>query len=730
MSGDRSRAGRRWPAALLGGLLMLAASACQRGLDDARCPCAPGWTCCTATNRCLPQAEALMCGGGGDGQAGSGVAGGGGAGAPGNSGGAAGGQGGRGGAGGRGGQGAVAGAGGQAGAAGQGGAGNQAGAGNQGGAGGQGGRGGGAGGMGGAAGGGPDNPPPNVPGLCTSEGWCWTHPLPTGDRFTQAFGIGADEVWVVGTAGTVVRFHQDGTWSPVPSPMASVYTLWGLSSSDVWAGGAQGVFRWNGQSWAASPIGTGPSSRAVYAMWGCGPEDVWAVGGALGHWSGGVWSYPTLPASNAFIPLFKTVWGSACNDVWAGGTVTATGAGAIIHWDGANWSPSADIPSDTLVGTGAQSVWSVARGSLSAWDGHLWSPSPWSQAVWNLFPAGAAQIGILDDTHAVTLSPTLTPVPLGPAPADVTSIFGRTAADLWGVAGPGVVVRRQGDGWNSVLSPWSLSTGTGTRVTGSSGTDLWAAVGGALLQGDGSKWHTALTPAQTGGTIADVWASSAKDVRVLGGDGVIHHWNGTVWTADSPPPASGGNSALRAISGSGAQDVWVLRGGDTVLHWGGTWVSRQPLQLANLVDVWAGGPDEAWVVGDGVGHWSGGDWVPVQLPAQVAGIPFRAVDGLAGAVFFLAGTNVLRASEDGRSLSVVASFSAPVSALHVAAANDVWFLVQEPGLTRVYHATGPTPADLGMSSVAPGGMNDIWSAPDGTLWLTGEGGAVLKRLPR
>ncbi|HVT08842.1 MAG TPA: hypothetical protein VHO67_15395, partial [Polyangia bacterium] len=602
---------------------------------------------------------------------------------------------------------------------------NQAGAAGQAGAGGAAG----AAGRGGAAGGAPpDNPPPNVPGLCTSEGWCWTHPLPTGDRFTQAFGIGADEVWAVGTSGTLVRFHQDGTWSAVPSPMTEVYTLWGLSSNDVWAGGAQGVYRWNGQAWTASPVGTGPSSRAVYAIWGCAPEEVWGVGAALGHWSNGAWTYPTLPASSGQNPLYKTVWGSACNDVWAGGTVAATGAGAIIHWDGAAWSPGADLPSESIVGTGAQSVWSVARGALSHWDGDAWSPVPWAHTIWSLFPAGASQVGILDDTHAVTLSPALTPVPLGSAPADVTSIFGRTAADLWGVGGPGVVSRSQGNAWGNVLSPWSLNTGSGTRVTGTSATELWAAVGGALLQGDGTQWHTALTPAQTGGTIADIWAPSSKDVRVLGGDGVIHHWDGTVWNADAPPPASGGSSALRAISGTGSQDVWVIRGGDTVLHWDGTWVSRQPFQLVNLVDVWAAGPDEAWVVGDGVGHWSGGAWQSVQLPAQVAGTAFRAVDGSAGGVFFVAGAYVLRASDDGRSLSVIGSFSFPVAGLY-AGPSDVWSLVQEPGLTRVYHATAQNPTDLAMSSVAPGGMNDIWASPDGTLWTAGEGGALLKRAP-
>src|SRR5439155_25373608 len=132
---------------------------------------------------------------------------------------------------------------------------------------------------------------------------------------------------------------------------------------------------------------------------------------------------------------------------------------------GAAWSASADIPSETIVGAGAQSVWSLAHGALSRWDGSAWAPSSSSHTIWNLFPAGAGQVGTLDDTHAVTLFTNLTPAPLVPAPADVTSMWGRAPADLWGVGGPGVVVRSTASGWNRVLAPWSLNGGAATRVT-------------------------------------------------------------------------------------------------------------------------------------------------------------------------------------------------------------------------------------------------------------------------
>ena len=85
---------------------------------------------------------------------------------------------------------------------------------------------------------------------------------------------------------------------------------------------------------------------------------------------------------------------------------------------------------------------------------------------------------------------------------------------------------------------------------------------------------------------------------------------------------------MRAISGTGPKDVWILRGTNSVLHWDGeTWISRQPA-IQRPVDIWAAGPDEAWVVGDdGVSHWKNGLWYPVKLPATFGSTPFSAVGG-------------------------------------------------------------------------------------------------------
>src|SRR5262249_31780281 len=158
------------------------------------------------------------------------------------------------------------------------------------------------------------------------------------------------------------------------------------------------------------------------------------------------------------------------------------------------------------------------------------------------------------------------------------------------------------------LPGWTAASGDATAVIGTGPTNLWAAVGGALLQGDGATWWRALAPEDVGGRILGVWASGPDDVWGLGGDSLIPPVVGGKWTTDNPPPRPASGLEMHAISGTGPNDVWVLRGTDSVLHWdGANWISRMP-GVDNLRDVWAAGPNDAWVAGDSLVRWHNDGW--------------------------------------------------------------------------------------------------------------------------
>ncbi len=104
-----------------------------------------------------------------------------------------------------------------------------------------------------------------------------------------------------------------------------------------------------------------------------------------------------------------------------------------------------------------------------------------------------------------------------------------------------------------------------------------------------------------------VWGSSPRDVWVVGHDGEILHWDGTVWR----PSRSGTTFILNAIWGAGPADAWVVGIRGTVLHWDGkTWTSLPPVTDEQLFAVWGSSAADVWAVGaHGVSaHWNGHKW--------------------------------------------------------------------------------------------------------------------------
>jgi hypothetical protein len=569
---------------------------------------------------------------------------------------------------------------------------------------------------------------PDAPQACTADGWCWTHPLPTSDRLVNAFAVGPDDLWFIGASGAIVRF-AGGVWSTIPSPTDALSTIWASASNDVWVGGAAGPFHWDGRSWMIVPPPTSPSARAVNAIWGCGPKDVWAMGVVATRWDGDKLSFVDMPATAGG---FRTVWGSACNDVWAGFIDDTLGSGRIAHWNGSAWATTENRPAEQIIGTGADDVWSLAQGQLYQWSG-LGAGTLRDGHTLGLFPLGAAAVGSLNDDRTVSVFARTGGARSLPAPAPdaISALWGRSADDIWGFGARGAASHWDGASWRPQLPAWALSGDDAVRVTGSGPGDLWAVVGSTLLHGDGATWSTALTSQQVGGRVYDLWARAPDDVWVLGGDALIHRWNGSKWATIDPPPRGNTTLEMRAISGTGPDDVWILRGRNSVLHWdGGNWISRQPL-VDNLVDIWAPGPNEVWVVGDGLARWSGTGWGAPRIPFMISNAPFTAVGGSGPTdVWILAGGYALKVSDNYGDLNIALSSSWRAASLSATSTGGVWVLFQDGTVaSRLYHLTSIDPNERGPAVVAPAGLNDLWAAPDGTLWAAGSGGALIRKRP-
>jgi len=163
--------------------------------------------------------------------------------------------------------------------------------------------------------------------------------LPAGLMSVQ--GTSADDVWMVGAAGTV--YHYDG---------AAVSAVDVGTTEDVWwvapgtAGpllvGANGlILDYDVASGQGTPS-AGPAEGLFFGVWGPSPDDLWAVGGdtygagapLIWRNSGGTWgSAATVPAGVNAPEMYYKVHGKSASDLWVVGT-----AGIIQHWDGAGWT--------------------------------------------------------------------------------------------------------------------------------------------------------------------------------------------------------------------------------------------------------------------------------------------------------------------------------------------------------------------------------------------------------
>jgi hypothetical protein len=579
---------------------------------------------------------------------------------------------------------------------------------------------------------------PPVPPVCSPDGLCWSHPVPTGDGLSSVYGSGPDDVWIVGTRSVI---HWDGIAWQTSSLESNVNAVWSSSGADAWAVG-DAIWRWDGRSWSEWSAGHEQELRlsvnTLQSIWGASPDDVWAIGsGDVLHWDGTTWSHDTSAESIAKSP--ECIAGSASNDVWL------ASSGTMVHWDGQAWSDwGADHDASVFAkqritairGTSAQDIWAVGD-VIAHWDGQAWSEAAWP---------GQPDAGAFSN-------PGLFAVGAGSSSA---AWAGGMRSDQYP---QGQLLRWDGSAWSDWGSahaaelPADLSIGS---IWASSPSDVWL-VGYALETGwvmhwDGSSWSSLSgarvekEPALRDVGIGAVWAASARDVWAIGTgsqvyagprEGRIVHWDGSAWSDLTPAmgqgPAPGGMD-LEAIWGASSDDVWAV-GVDTILHWDGTswsdWLAAHPfpehwypdewsafvadwgagamtLEESNqLWSIWGSSSTDVWAAGnvefvasaepDGAGgrdeevkglllHWDGTSWSnwtvahpEVTLVQSLTIWGSSASDIWEGGAYFFASNGEL-AHFDGVTWSVggmVPAITYPVPlGIWGSSANDVWAAVR------------------------------------------------------
>ncbi|MBN2559518.1 MAG: hypothetical protein JXQ75_01120 [Phycisphaerae bacterium] len=245
--------------------------------------------------------------------------------------------------------------------------------------------------------------------------------------------------------------------------------------------------------------------------------------------------------------------------------------------------------------------------------------------------------------------------------ANLGTVFGTSTSDIyasvyrcpggWGSCGAGeesMIWRFDGSSWSQMAIP-NIGQ-NGIRSVRGQANDIYASYTAGILHYDGTSWSVAST---TGSVDYGALAYLApNEIYVLGCWG-YHAWNGTTWT-DYPGfdfCDVGGAFGLRA--GDGALQLWAegnnnfsngIRAwqfvespqGSMMGSWGskyGTYINDYSGAYGTGSGIWAGGPNDFWVVGtynnhaEGrIWHWDGTDWTR-QLTAETITSPALGIWG-------------------------------------------------------------------------------------------------------
>lgn len=323
-----------------------------------------------------------------------------------------------------------------------------------------------------------------------------------------------------------------------------------------------------------------------------------------------------------------------------------------------------------------------------------------------------------------------------PKPSDGTRLFAAAVLALCAACGES---GRDGDASDAEAGDADAAGETDAEDPGDGdpgAADSGAAAGPTRCD----DWQPAFDATEFGAFMS-VWGRGPDDVWTVGGqpdfggsvpEGVAFHWDGTAWERVALP--EGG--MLNWVHGT-ADSTWIAGEGGRVLRIdaAGQVTAWNDLVDADLWGLWASADDDVWTVGgrprdrEGVPimlHFDGTDWTSVELPATDdvgARSLFKIWRADTGELFAVGARGVVLANTgDGwqRQDSGVGDDLISVwgrSATDVAIAGG-----RSQGLVGRFDGTDWTFQEPERVT----GLNGVWMAADGTVFVDGANGRVLR----
>jgi hypothetical protein len=597
-------------------------------------------------------------------------------------------------------------------------------------------------------------PPPPV---CSVDNFCWELPKPQGQTLRAIWNTAANDAWVVGDRGIVLRYDGASFRAEHVDTHQDLLAVHGSGPRDVWAVGRGGaVLHYDGEQWSKTDVTSlidasgGASTGVLYGVFAAAPDAVWAVGhngvsALIIFYDGEKWI--SQPLAMATPQALRAVWGFSREQLWAVGD-----AGVIRSFDGAQWNVDktpTGAALNAIHGLVAHDVWAVgASGAAVRWNGTAWSN------------ANAGLAGALSSVRVDIAAPPPVmdagmpmPAPMPMPTLDAGPMDPKGPWSVWAFGEKGHAYRYNGTVWAQLASGTelplyaaarlregtliavgehgqvsrferdarqSLSSGSRRNHLGmwGDGKTLWV-VGDEIARRDATGWTTVTSPSER--ALYGVWGD-ANGLWAVGTAGSILRYERGSFTAREVAVAA--DVWLHAVWGT-SSSMWIVGdAGLTLVAAAGSFIKVATPVRSNLLDVWGIADDAFWAVGDGgtVLRWDGMAWLRVPT-GPMGGVVqnLRAVWGSGRDDVWVVGTEGTILHWDGSRFS-----SMPRGTAY--SLNDVWgrsrdeiYAVGSGGTALRYDGSQWSELQTGTSS----SLQSVFGDGQGRVFAAGLDGVVL-----
>ncbi len=535
--------------------------------------------------------------------------------------------------------------------------------------------------------------------------WEWKNPLPQGNTLQGVSGNADNNIYAVGTSGTIVHF-DGGSWTPLPridvpvladvwvSPTGQVF----MAAGDFQAHGF--VIHGNGPPWTVDTI---PPYSLARAVWGVTDTSVFAINDAFRvlKYNGTAWS----EIGNLAVNQVQDIEGVSSTLLYVSGAVPVASSqeGAILRYDGVSWTQ-------------------VYQGFLSVTD--LWVAPDSS-----VYAVGQGQ----NCTSSVLHSNGAAWDTVANFATSLYRIQGRTQSDIYAAGscnGFDVKAHWNGAAWTTVQVP---TLNNPAQLWVSPGGE-WVAVGpaGAIETNTGAGWSTVTTGLRGFQYVlseSDMWLASAGEVYITGRDSRLFKWNASALSevttpiSGVPSPVTGVDRPLNAIWGASPSDLYIGGGGacftiplncDGMLaHFNGSTWNAVYTQGIIIDVIWGTAPDDIFALGAEAGmHFDGTSWTRTGQ-GVFDGDRIKAVWGYRSNDVWACGNQMKMYHYDGIGWSYWGPSPVACGSLFGFSATDIYMSGLGSGSNTIAHFngtswtavyTGPVPAG------APYDATNVWGS--------------------